>query len=107
MIDMLAVSFSLQMYWSTIAHQRATQTHDEQRKELQRYESNGWKSPRQSEADGIDQAHRLADGYNRQFLRVLRQMRDLRRYQVPVTINNPQQVNIAANGGQQVNVKEK
>jgi len=29
---------------------------------------------------------------------------DLRRYSVPVTINNPQQVNIAAAGGQQVNV---
>jgi len=31
-------------------------------------------------------------------------MRDLRRYTAPVTINNPQQVNIADNGGQQVNV---
>jgi hypothetical protein len=34
-------------------------------------------------------------------LRILRQMRDLRRYSVPVTINNPKQVNIAADGGQQ------
>ena len=34
-------------------------------------------------------------------------MRDLRRYSVPVTINNPKQVNIAADGGQQVNVQEK
>lgn len=34
-------------------------------------------------------------------------MRDLRRYGVPVTINNPKQVNIAAEGGQQVNVQEK
>lgn len=41
------------------------------------------------------------------FLRTLRQMRDLRRYQVPVTINNPKQVNIAADGGQQVNVQSK
>jgi hypothetical protein len=32
-------------------------------------------------------------------------MRDLRRYSVPVTINNPKQVNIAAEGGQQVNVQ--
>jgi hypothetical protein len=39
------------------------------------------------------------------FLRTLRQMRDLRRYQMPVTINNPKQVNIAADGGQQVNVQ--
>ena len=43
---------------------------------------------------------------NRMFLRTLRQMRDLRRYQMPVTINNPKQVNIAADGGQQVNVQQ-
>jgi hypothetical protein len=34
-------------------------------------------------------------------------MRDLRRYGAPVTINNPKQVIIAANGGQQVNVQNK
>jgi hypothetical protein len=28
MIDMLTISFSLQVYWSTIGHQRATGTHD-------------------------------------------------------------------------------
>lgn len=101
MIDMLTVSFSLQMYWSTIAHQRAVRVHDEQKKALNRYENNGWKSPYQSEADGIEQAHRLADGYNRQFLRVLRQLRDLRRYAPPVIVNNGGQVNVA---NQQVNV---
>ena len=41
---------------------------------------------------------------SRHQMRTLRNMRDLRRYSVPVTINNPQQVNIAADGGQQVNV---
>jgi hypothetical protein len=43
--------------------------------------------------------------YNRQFLRVLRQLRDLRRYS-PVEIqNNGGQVNVAANGNaQQVSV---
>ncbi|MCA1626351.1 MAG: hypothetical protein LC742_00055 [Acidobacteria bacterium] len=103
MIDMLAVAFSLQMYWSTIAHQRALHEHDEQRKDLNRYETKGWKSPYQCEADAIDQAHRLADGYNRQFLRVLRQLRDLRRYAPVVIQNNGGQVNVA---GQQVNVNK-
>ncbi len=103
MIDMLTVSYSLQMYWSTIAHQRADRTHDEQRKELKRFETQGWKSPYQSEADSIDQAYRLADGYNRQFLRVLRQLRDLRRYAPPVIINQGGQVNVA---NQQVNVSK-
>lgn len=100
MIEMLAISYSLQMYWSAIAHERATRTHDAQRDHVKRYELNGWKSPYQSEADAVDQAHRLADGYNRQFLRVLRQLRDLRRY-APVVIQNAQQVNV---GNQQLNV---
>jgi hypothetical protein len=45
----------------------------------------------------------VADRFNRIFMRTLRQLRDLRRYS-PVTINNPNQVNIANDGGQQVNV---
>jgi hypothetical protein len=87
MIDMMTVAYSLQMYWSTIAHQRAVQIHNNQEKELTGYENKGWKSPYQHEAGAIEQAHRLADGYNRQFLRVLRQLRDLRRY-APVIIQN-------------------
>jgi len=103
MIDMLTIAFSLQMYWSTIAHQRAFQTYNDQYKEIEKLESAGWKSPYQYQANAVEQAHRLADGYNRQFLRVLRQLRDLRRY-APVTIqNNGGQVNV---GAQQVNVQQ-
>ena len=102
MIDMLTIAFSLQMYWSSIAHQRATQRHNTQKEEIEKFESFGWKSPYQSEADAIDQAHRLADGYNRQFLRVLRQLRDLRRYAPVIIQNNGGQVNV---GAQQVNVQ--
>lgn len=100
MIEMLTVSYSLQMYWLAVAHDRAIRTHDAQRDQVRRYESSGWKSPYQSEADAMDQAHRLADGYNRQFLRVLRQLRDLRRY-APVVIQNAQQVNV---GNHQLNM---
>ena len=100
MVEMLATAYSLQLYWSTVAHDRAMRVHDRQREALKRFEAGGWKSPYQSEADAVDQAHRLADGYNRQFLRVLRQLRDLRRY-APVVIQNAQQVNL---GNQQVNV---
>jgi hypothetical protein len=101
MVDMLTIAFSLQMYWASIAHQRATRTHDKQTNELKRFETGGWKALWQSEADSIEQAHRLADGYNRQFLRVLRQLRDLRRYAPPVIVNNGGQVNVAS---QQVNI---
>ncbi len=79
MIDMLTVAFSLQMYWSSIAHERALHDHDEQKKDIHRFETKGWKSPYQHHSDAVDQAYRLADGYNRQFLRVLRQLRDWRR----------------------------
>lgn len=101
MIDMLTIAFSLQMYWSEMAHTRATREHDEQRRDVNRFEYGKWKSPYQSMADAIDQAHRMADSYNRQFLRVLRQLRDLRRYAPPVIVNNGGQVNVA---NQQVNV---
>jgi len=97
---MLAINYSLQMYWSIVAHERATRVHDRQSEALRRFESSGWKSPYQSEADAVDQAHGLADGYNMQFLRVLRQLRDLRRY-APIIVQNAQQVNV---GNQQLNV---
>src|SRR5215210_168684 len=61
MIEMLAIAYSLQLYWSTVAHDRALRTHDAQREQVKRFESGGWKSPYQSEADAVDQAHRLAD----------------------------------------------
>lgn len=103
MIDMMTIAFSLQMYWSTVAHQRSIEIHNDQLKELGKYENKGWKSPYQYEADAADQANRLADSYNRQFLRVLRQLRDLRRYAPVIIQNNGGQVNV---GNQQVNLKQ-
>src|SRR5215218_10111413 len=48
---MLAISYSLQMYWSSIAHDRALRVHDEQREALNAMRPGGWKSRDQSEAD--------------------------------------------------------
>jgi hypothetical protein len=59
------------------------------REQLRRYESSGWKSPYPSEANVIEQSDKLADDYKRQFLRVLGQLRDFRRY-TPVVIENAQ-----------------
>ncbi len=42
--------------------------------------------------------------YSPAYFRAIRQLRDWRRYTPQVTINNPNQVNIAADGAQQVNV---
>ena len=54
MIEMMAVAFSLHLYWSGIAHDRAIGVHDDQRESLKRYASSGWKSPYQSEADAVN-----------------------------------------------------
>ncbi len=62
-----------------------------------------WEAPRLTHQEMLDHAAAMMDRFNRMFLRVLRQMRDLRRYSAPVTINNPQQVNIANEGGNQTN----
>jgi hypothetical protein len=40
------------------------------------------------------------------FIRAVRALRDLRRYASPVIVQNAEQVNIAANGGQQVNMQQ-
>jgi hypothetical protein len=84
-------------------HEHATNTADEQRDYINALEGTGWRAPMQCTADAIDQANRIADGYNRQFMRTLRQMRDLRRYAAPVIVNQGGQVNVA---GQQVNVNK-
>lgn len=57
-------------------------------------------TPRQSEADALDQAVQMADRFNRLFLRTVRGLRDLRRY-ATVIVNSGGQVNI---GDRQVNV---
>lgn len=40
MIDLLSLSYSLQMYWFGIAHERAMRTHHAQRDRVQQYELN-------------------------------------------------------------------
>lgn len=99
LVDMLAQAFSLYEYWTQIAHARAVGCSDELHEEDRK--TGSWPRPRQDTADAIEQAQRLADGYHRQYMRTLRQMRDLRRYAPPVIVNNGGQVNVAS---QQVNV---
>jgi hypothetical protein len=102
LVDMLAQTLSLFQYWTQIAHARAVGTSDElYQNDLAA--SGCWRLPTQSGADAVEQAQRLADGYHRQYMRTLRQMRDLRRYAPPVIVNNGGQVNVAS---QQVNVKQ-
>jgi len=57
--------------------------------------------PRLTTAQAIERATEMIDRFNRMFLRTLRSLRDLRRYNAPVIVQNAGQVNV---GGQQINV---
>ncbi len=108
----LAICFSVEKFERQSAHGRGGQTTRFPFRAAKSIQSRAGKKPHRqerqpayyvSEQQDIEHAVQMADRFNRIFMRTLRQLRDLRRYS-PVTINNPNQVNIAANGGQQVNV---
>lgn len=119
LIDMLAQAFLQYQHW---LKQSVLRTRTEARQEAPEYtewkkwkrdanKASGWLHgwwdvPYVREQAAVEHAAQMADRWNRIYMRTLRNLRDLRWYSVPVTINNPQQVNIAADGGQQVNVKQ-
>ena len=116
MIDMLTQSYFQWQYWleQTVkrsetrpreehhAYQEWKQS-NQSTKNARSWESGYWFPSYVSEQQDIEHAVQMADTFNRTFMRILRQLRDLRRYS-PVTINHPNQVNIATDGGQQLNV---
>ncbi len=116
LIDMLTQTYFQWQYWleQTVkrGETREREVHHEYAKWMAQqgkearamgYEDGYWVRPSISEQQALDQAVQMADRWNRIFMRTLRQLRDLRRYST-VTINNASQVNIAAEGGKQVNV---
>lgn len=118
MIDMLAQSYFQWQFWleQTVkrSQTRERETHPDYARWLtereREFKANGWTDgfwnrPYVTEQQAVEHAIQMADRFNRIFMRTLRQLRDLRRYS-PVTINNPNQVNIAADGGQQINVQK-
>lgn len=111
LVDMLAQTYVSWQYWLSrafsISNNEATVS--EQRiKTKTPYEDPGsWQPMRLSYAEQLERATQMADRFQRMYMRTLRQMRDLRRYSSPVVIQSAGQVNVAANGGQQVNVQAK
>jgi hypothetical protein len=104
LIDMMCLSFSQYLYWTAIAHERVLREankYQDIKKGSPIYKEGKWNLPTIGESQAVDQANRLADGYHRQFMRTLRQLRDLRRYVPSVIVNNGGLVNVA---NQQVNV---
>ena len=115
LIDMIAQSYFQWQYWLEQTVKRSETTPREEHPEYLEWQrmrkkfnegswmDGHWLPPTVSEQAAVEHAVQMADRFNRIFMRTLRQLRDLRRYS-PVTINNPNQVNIAADGGQQMNV---
>jgi hypothetical protein len=103
MIDMLAATFTLWLHWTQIHIDRSTtrsllQPSKTEREFAEKHQGE-WIPPRVSEKEAIGHSAQMADRWRRANQAQLRAMRDWRRYNAPVTINNPQQVNIAADGG--------
>jgi hypothetical protein len=118
LIDMLTQAYFQWQFWleQTVIRSKSTPNldhpHYDEWKTIQlrtkdtRGISGYWTKPTLDEAAALEQAFRFADRWHRVYMRTLRQLRDLRRY-TPLLINNVEQVNIAADGGQQVNVQNK
>ncbi len=62
-----------------------------------------WFPPRVDAVTALDHSMNSAMRFQNQFIKLVRALRDLRRYSASVTINNPRQVNI---GSQQVNMAD-
>ena len=120
LIDMLAQAFWQYLYWNEQVILRSqteprTEAHeyrewkDRQRaaQQAQGWGKGYWDIPYVHEQEALEHAAQMAERFNRIYLRTLRNLRDLRRYSSPVTIANAQQVNIAADGGQQLNINRK
>ena len=103
LIDMLAQAFLMYQHWMK---QSVLRTETKERQVHPEYEQwQRFKEPRANERSGfldgywfrpfvheqaaVEHAAQMADRWNRIYMRTLRNMRDLRRYSVPVTINNP------------------
>ncbi len=114
MIEMAVTAYFLYYYWTEELMRRSdTKALPElfSREERQRMDSHKgyyeWVPLRVSEQDAIEHAAQMADRFRRQYLSVLRSLRDYRRWGAPVIINNEGQVNIAEGWAQQLNLQQK
>lgn len=118
MIDAMAQAFFQLQYWTEQSVLRSRTEPCEEDYEYQKWKQyqreakteswkyGHWDIPYVREQDAVAHAAAMADRWQRMYFRAVRQLRDWRRYTPQVTINNPQQVNIATDGGQQVNVAQ-
>ena len=109
LLDQYALAYYQQMRWTAVATERmdgssAKDTRDQAAMadpKNQRYHRYGtWVAPRLEDVAALEQAVAMAERWNKTGLRVLRALRDFRRYSPSVIVNNGGQVNLA---NQQVN----
>ncbi len=99
LIDTMALSHSMYLLWLERSMLFATLESECSGEQVKK---NGtWTTPRVTDVQAIDQAASLADRFHRMFVRSLRALRDQRRYNPTIVVQNVGQVNV---GQEQVNV---
>ena len=102
LLDTLAQAYWSQLFWTERLHVQSTL--DYQLEEAETRRSGHWRGPRLRDAEAMEQAAAMAERFNRQFVRTLRTLRDLRRYAPAIHIEHAGQVNLAQ--GPQLNVSQ-
>lgn len=106
MIDAICQAQTIREYWMRLATERSAVEC-----EVERFTIETRGKRRDVTVDGSQSAkdaREEAERWDRVFIRAVRALRDLRRYTAAVIVNNQGgQVNVASEGGQQVNVQEK
>jgi hypothetical protein len=106
MIDAICQAQTIREYWMRLATERAAVEC-----EVERFTIEIRGKRRDVTIDGSQSARDAreeAERWDRVFIRAVRALRDLRRYTTAVIVNNQGgQVNVASDGGQQINVQKK
>lgn len=105
MIDAICQAQTIRDYWMRLATSRVAVEC-----EIESFwvEKSGKRSERQIDgSESAREAREEAERWDRVLMRSVRSLRDLRRYTTPVIVNNQGgQVNVASDGGQQLNVQK-
>ncbi|MDQ3633233.1 MAG: hypothetical protein M3405_01820 [Acidobacteriota bacterium] len=116
MIDAIAQAWLMLQHWTEESVRRAkTRPREEDHqfrewkkwqtaKSAKQWDDGFWDIPYVYEQKAIEHAAQMADRWQRMYFRAIRNLRDWRRYTPQLNIKNANQVNIATDGGQQVNV---
>ncbi len=118
MIDAITQAWLMLQHWTEESVRRAKtrpREEDHQYREWKKWkqatkskqwDDGFWDIQYVEEQKTIEHAAQMADRWQRMYFRAIRSLRDWRRYSPNLTINNANQVNIANDGGQQVNLNK-